>query len=88
MTPMRGAVLLGLALALVAGCEEVRHDCDVGQGFQSTENDPERLLSAIVTGCAAGFGTTVTPNRKSFQIFVNWKIPTTTNDGMDSGSIT
>ena len=32
--------------------------------FQSTEKDPERLLSAMVTGWALGFGTTVIPKRK------------------------
>ena len=31
---------------------------------------------------------TVIPNRKSFQTFVNWKMPATMNPGIDSGSIT
>jgi hypothetical protein len=35
----------------------------------------------MVTGCAAGLGITITPNRKSFQIFINWKIPTTIKAG-------
>src|SRR5438105_3655588 len=56
--------------------------------FQSTENEPDRLFSATVTGCAAGLDTTVIPNKKSFQIFVNWKIPTTTNAGGANGSMT
>ena len=46
--------------------------------FQSTEKEPERLFKATVTGWAFGLGKIVTPNRKSFQMLVNWKMPTTT----------
>ena len=31
--------------------------------------------------------TTVTPKRKSFQMLVNWKMPTTTKAGQTSGSM-
>jgi hypothetical protein len=39
--------------------------------FHSTEKDPDRLLRAIVIGWVLELGTTVMPNRKSFQILVN-----------------
>src|SRR5580704_7205779 len=56
--------------------------------FQSTENEPERLFKATVTGCALGLGKMVTPKRKSFQMLVNWKMATTTKAGKANGNIT
>src|SRR3954454_1100813 len=54
---------------------------------QLTDWVPERLLRATVTGCCDGEKTTVTPKRKSFQILVNWKMPTTTKAGRPSGNM-
>src|SRR3954447_11659898 len=54
---------------------------------QLTDWVPERLFRATVTGCCEGEKTTVTPKRKSFQILVNWKMPTTTKAGRPSGNM-
>src|SRR5580692_11012956 len=56
--------------------------------FQSTENEPDRLFRATVTGCDCGLGKMVTPNKKSFQMLVNWNIATTTKAGNESGNMT
>ena len=56
--------------------------------FQLTVWVPDKLLRATVTGCFVGSEIVITPKRKSFQIFVNWKMPATTNPGIDNGTMT